>query len=257
MREIMCHAHLPPAAHGESVMPTNHILIVEDDKELSKMLQLELKGQGYETTAARDGLEGLRQFHAVHPDLVMLDIALPMMDGRAVCQRIREVSDVPILMMTAHAVSEEDIVQGLNIGADEFMIKPLRPMELQARIRALLRRARAYDPNQSLPTRYQDDYLVVDVPMRRVTARGEDVRLTPTEFKLLTLFVQHPGAVLSFQHLLEQVWGFEYTTEHHYPRIYVSHLRRKIEPDVKEPTYIQSEYGVGYRFILKENGSLS
>jgi DNA-binding response OmpR family regulator len=225
------------------------ILVVEDDKEVARMLQLDLKGQGYEVVLARDGLEGLRVFHSAHPDLLILDVALPLMDGRTVCQRVREVSDAPILMITAHAVSEEDIVQGLNIGADEFMIKPLRPNEFQARVRALLRRSRAYDPNQNLPTNYKDDYLDVDIPLRRVLIKGEDVRLTPTEFKLLALFVQHPGAVLTFQQLLEQVWGFEYTREHHYPRIYVSHLRRKIEPDMKNPTYIQSEYGVGYRFI--------
>jgi DNA-binding response OmpR family regulator len=133
-----------------------HILLVEDDKELVRMLQLDLIAQGYEVTIARDGLDGLHQFHSVHPDLVVLDIALPLMDGRTVCQRIREVSDAPILMMTAHAVSEEEIVQGLNLGADEFMLKPLRPAEFQARIRALLRRSRAYEPNPSLATKYAD-----------------------------------------------------------------------------------------------------
>jgi DNA-binding response OmpR family regulator len=231
-----------------------HILIVEDDKELSRMLQLDLKAQGYEVSAARDGIDGLRLFHSVHPDLVVLDIALPLMDGRAICQRIREISDVPIMMMTAHAVSEEEMVQGLNLGADEFMIKPLRPAEFQARVRALLRRSRAYDASVSSPMRYQDDYLSVDLLQRRVTVDRQDVRLTPTEFKLLALFIQNPGTVISFQQLLEQVWGFEYTRENHYPRIYVSHLRRKLEPDVRNPTYIQSEYGVGYRFIPQTSG---
>jgi two-component system KDP operon response regulator KdpE len=173
------------------------------------------------------------------------------MDGRTVCQRIRELSDTPVLMVTAHAVTEEDIVQGLNIGADEFMIKPLRNLEFQARVKALLRRARVSDPDRNLPTQYSDDYLSVDIPLRRVSVANEEVRLTPTEFKLLATFVQHPGEVMSFQQLLEQVWGFEYTREHHYPRIYVSHLRRKIEPDFKNPMYIQSEYGVGYRFIRR------
>ncbi len=234
---------------------TANILVIDDDKSLSRMLQLDLKTQGYEVMTARDGLEGLRMFNTHRPDLVVLDIALPLMDGRTVCQRIREVSNAPILMITAHAVSEEDIVQGLNIGADEFMIKPLRPNEFQARVRALLRRANAYDPNLNLPTAYQDDYLSVDIPLRRVRINDHEVRLTPTEFKLLALFVQHPGVVLTFQQLLEQVWGFEYTREHHYPRIYVSHLRRKIEPDIKNPTYIQSEYGIGYRFIQQVQGS--
>lgn len=229
------------------------VLIIEDDKELARLLQLDLRQQGYEVAITHDGLEGLRTFHSLKPNLVVLDIALPMMDGRTVCQRIRELSDVPVLMMTAHAVTEEDIVQGLNIGADEFMIKPLRNQEFQARVKALLRRARLSDPDKNLPTGYHDNYLVVDIPLRRVSVADQEVRLTPTEFKLLATFVQHPGEVLTFQQLLEQVWGFEYTREHHYPRIYVSHLRRKIEPDFKNPTYIQSEYGIGYRFIRRDS----
>lgn len=224
------------------------VLLVEDDRDLARLLESDLKNQGFAVELARDGLDGLRLYHAVRPDLVVLDIALPLMDGRAVCQRIREVSDVPILMMTAHAVTEQDIVQGLNLGADEFLLKPLRSMEFIARIRALLRRARNNAPDECLPSRYEDDHLVVDVPLRRVVVAGQEVRLTPTEFKLLAMLVQHPDQVLTFQQLLEQVWGFEYQREHHYPRIYVSHLRRKIEPDVKSPTYIQSEYGIGYRF---------
>lgn len=210
---------------------------------------MELRGQGYEVEAAGDGLDGLRLFHTRRPDLVVLDISLPSMDGRTVCQRIREISDVPILMMTAHAIREEDIVNGLNIGADEFMIKPLRNMEFLARVKALLRRARLSEEDGELPQGYHDDYLVVDVPLRRVIVANEELRMTPTEFKLLALLVQHPGEVITFQQLLEQVWGYEYNRENHYPRIYVSHLRRKIEPDAKNPTYIQSEYGVGYRFV--------
>ncbi|MCS7070288.1 MAG: response regulator transcription factor, partial [Anaerolinea sp.] len=196
------------------------ILIVDDDKELTKLLQSDLREAGYDALIAFDGLEGLRQFHSARPDLVILDVAMPHMDGRIVCQRIREVSDVPILMMSAHAISEEDIVNGLNIGADEFMIKPLRSAEFRARINALLRRARLAEQDSSLPTSYQDNYLSVDIPLRRVSVNGRDVRLTPTEFKLLALFVQHPDEVLTFQQLLEDVWGFEYNRENHYPRIY-------------------------------------
>lgn len=227
---------------------TARVLIVEDDRDLVRLLEAELRREGYVVDTAADGLDGLRAFHAVHPDLVVLDIALPLMDGRTVCQRIREGSDIPILLMTAHAVTEQDIVQGLNLGADEFLVKPLRSMEFLARIRALLRRARTQDPDAGLPTQYADAHLTVDVPLRRVTVQDSPIRLTPTEFKLLAMLIQHPDQVLTFQNLLEQVWGFEYQREHHYPRIYVSHLRRKIEPDAKNPTYIQSEYGIGYRF---------
>lgn len=229
------------------------VLIIEDDKEMSRLLQLDLKRSGYEATTANNGLDGLRLFHESRPDLVVLDIALPQMDGWTVCQRIRELSEVPILMMTAHAVSEEEIAEGLNLGADEFMLKPLRNIEFHARIKALLRRAKASDSTKNQPVVYHDEYLSVDLASRRVYAGGTELRLTPTEFKLLETFIRNSGQVLTFQQLLEQVWGFEYTSEHHYPRIYVSHLRRKIEPDAKNPTYIQNEYGVGYRFTGHEN----
>lgn len=230
---------------------TSRILIVEDDKEVSRLLQLDLKRNGYEVVAANNGIEGLRVFHSSKPDLVVLDVALPLMDGRMVCQRIRELSDVPILMMTAHAVTEEDIARGLDMGADEYLLKPIRPVEFQARVRALLRRNKPLEEEKPMPTVYQDEYLNVDLNARRVYINGEELRLTPTEFKLLAMFIQHPGEVLTFQQLLERVWGFEYTREHHYPRIYVSHLRHKIEPDPKNPTYIQNEYGIGYRFLKR------
>jgi DNA-binding response OmpR family regulator len=227
------------------------VLIIEDDREMNRLLQLDLERNGYEATIATNGLDGLRMFHELRPNLVVLDVALPMMDGLTVCQRIRELSNVPILMMTAHAVSEEEIAKGLNLGADEYMIKPIRNIEFHARVKALLRRAQQSDPEGEQPITYADDYLTVDVDARRVWVAGQEIRLTPTEFKLLSTFVRHRGQVLTFQQLLEQVWGFEYQTEHHYPRIYVSHLRRKIEPDPAAPTYIQNEYGVGYRFTGK------
>jgi len=225
------------------------VLIIEDDEELLRLLQLDLKRHNFDVTVSMNGLDGLKLFQELMPDLVVLDVALPLMDGLTVCERIREISNVPILMMTAHAVSEQDIAEGLNRGADEYMLKPLGKIEFHARIKALLRRARlSEDPSQAI-TYYNDDYLSVDLKSRRVSVDNEEIRLTPTEFKLLATFVRHPGAVLSFQQLLEVVWGAEYTSEHHYPRIYVSHLRRKIEPDAKNPTYIHNEYGVGYRFV--------
>lgn len=227
------------------------VLIIEDDREMNRLLQLDLERHGYEPSLATNGLDGLRMFHELRPNLVVLDVALPMMDGLTVCQRIHELSNVPILIMTAHAVSEEEIAKGLNLGADEYMIKPIRNIEFHARVKALLRRAQLNDEDGSQPITYADDYLTVDIDARRVWVGGAEIRLTPTEFKLLATFVRHRGQVLTFQQLLEQVWGYEYTTEHHYPRIYVSHLRRKIEPDPTAPTYIQNEYGVGYRFTGK------
>jgi DNA-binding response OmpR family regulator len=227
------------------------VLIIEDDSEMNRLLQLDLEQHGYEVHIAHNGLEGLRSFHEARPNLVVLDVALPMMDGLTVCQRIRELSNVPILIVTAHAVTEEEIAKGLNLGADEYMLKPIRNIEFHARVRALLRRAQRSDDDNTQPLVYADDYLTIDINARRVWVSGQEIRLTPTEFKLLSTFVRHRGQVLTFQQLLEQVWGYEYQTEHHYPRIYVSHLRRKIEPDPRTPTYIQNEYGIGYRFVGK------
>jgi DNA-binding response OmpR family regulator len=227
------------------------VLIVEDDADLNRLMELDLKRHGYEVYTARDGREGLRLFHETRPNLVLLDVALPGMNGLVVCQRIRELSNVPIVIMTAHAVTEAEMAEGLDLGADEYLLKPLRKLEFHARLKALLRRAQISDDVQPQVASYADDYLTVDIEDRRVCVGGKEIRLTPTEFKLLATFIRHKGQVLTFQQLLEQVWGYEYNTEHHYPRIYVSHLRRKIEPDPKNPTYIQNEYGVGYRFIGK------
>lgn len=225
------------------------VLIIEDDEELLRLLQLDLQRHDFEVMSSTNGQEGLKLFQEALPDLVVLDVALPVMDGLTVCERIREISNVPILMMTGHAISEQDIAEGLNRGADEYMIKPLGKIEFHARIKALLRRARHSDDQTPMITEYHDHYLSVDLKARRVSVNDGEIRLTPTEFKLLATFIRNPGRVLSFQQLLEEVWGAEYTSEHHYPRIYVSHLRRKIEPDAKSPTYIHNEYGVGYRFV--------
>lgn len=226
------------------------ILIVEDDKDFSRLLQLDLKQNGYSVMAAENGTDGLRIYHEAKPKLVILDIALPQMNGLEVCAQIRQSSNVPILMITGHALSEGEIVEGLEAGADDYLTKPLRKLELQARVKALLRRAEFENPPPTTAG-YVDQYLTVDLKTRRVLTAGKEVRLTPTEYKLLVAFIRHPGEVLTFEALLEEVWGAAYVNEHHYPRIYVSHLRRKIEPDPQNPVYIQNEYGIGYRFIGK------
>lgn len=225
------------------------VLIIEDDKELSRILQMDLEINGFDVHAAYDGAKGLQKFSEIKPELVVLDISLPSMDGLTVCKKIREHSNVPILMMTASAVTDAEIAEGLNVGADEYMLKPLSGIEFHARVNALLRRARITSDEKEVVTSYEDKHLSVDITSRRVYVDGEEMRLTPTEFKLLAMFIQHRGEVLTFQQLLENVWGPEYKNEHHYPRIYVSHLRRKIEPDLKYPTYIHNEYGIGYRFV--------
>jgi two-component system, OmpR family, KDP operon response regulator KdpE len=230
------------------------VLIVEDDKEMSKLLKLDLEVNGYKVFTSDNGIDGFRLFQQLKPDLVVLDVSLPGMGGMEVCQKVREISDVPILMMTAQAVTEQDIANGLNTGADEFMLKPLPNIEFHARVRALLRRAGLAEQQREEDSSYADDYLIVDLATRRVTVDGEEIRLTPTEFRLLSMFIQKRGLVIGFLEILEYVWGPEYKNEHHYPRIYVAHLRRKIEPDLKYPTYIHNEYGIGYRFVGKEAG---
>ena len=171
---------------------------------------------------------------------------MPKLDGYDVCQRIREVSSTPVIMLTARG-REEDIIRGLDIGADDYITKPFQVKVLTARVRANLRRARS-GPEPTEAIIYSDDHLSVDLEKRRITAGGELVKLTPTEYKLLALLVKNKGRVLEFRQMLENVWGFEYIDDIDYLRVYVWHLRRKIEPDPKNPVYVLNELNVGYRF---------
>jgi two-component system KDP operon response regulator KdpE len=168
------------------------------------------------------------------------------MDGWTVCQRIREFSDVPTIMVTAKD-QDSDIIRGLELGADDYVVKPVRIPVLVARVKACLRRADLV-PTEKPEMNYADKYLVVDLPARRVLTNDEPVKLTPTEFSLLARLVQSAGRVLSYKQLLEDVWGWEYTDDIDYLRIYIWHLRQKIEQDPKNPRYILTEHGVGYRF---------
>jgi two-component system KDP operon response regulator KdpE len=222
------------------------ILIVDDEEAIRDSLGRRLAREGYDVVTAANGLDGLRNFHSEHPDLVILDIVIPEMDGLTVCQRIREVSDTPIIMLSAQAIEEDDIVEGLNAGADEYLMKPVRGNEFVARINAVMRRASMSASDST--TTYDDGYLSIDFQRRHVHVNGERVHLTPTEFKLLMVLVDNAGKVVPQRDLLEQVWGQEYVEDIYYPRVYISQLRRKIEPDQSNPTYIQTEHRVGYRF---------
>jgi two-component system KDP operon response regulator KdpE len=222
------------------------VLIVDDEQPIREALGRKLRRDGFTVLLASDGLEGLRTFHAERPDVVVLDYKMPEMDGLTVCQRIREVAETPIMMLSAKAITEEDVIEGLNAGADEYLIKPVRMNEFVARVQALLRRAQM--SSVEAETGYNDGYLVIDPQRRRVFVDGEPVHLTPTEFKLLVVLLENAGRVVPQRELLEQVWGSEYVDDVYYPRVYVSQLRRKIEPDASNPTYIQTEHRVGYRF---------
>jgi DNA-binding response OmpR family regulator len=209
------------------LMNNEKVLVVDDDPALLPLIEYTFSREGYEVYCAADGKEALRQFFAHRPNLVLLDIMMPRLDGWETCRRIREVSDVPIIMLTARG-QDEDIVRGLDYGADDYLTRP--PAE--------------YEQAAS----YADDYLTVDLKERRVTVRGEAVKLTPTEYRLLAYLVQNAGHVLSFRQILQNVWGWEYQDDVDYVRVYIWHLRQKLEEDRGDPKYIQTEIGAGYRF---------
>ena len=223
----------------------DRILVIDDNPKLLRGLQDILEGVGYQVITAGGGREAMCLVYAEHLDLIILDVMMPELDGWQVCQRVREMSDVPIIMLTAKA-EREDIVKGLNLGADDYIVKPFSVEELLARVRAILRRARTdLTPSEE---GYSDDYLSINLDDRRVLVNGELVSLTPTEYKLLALLVKNNGRVLEFRHILESIWGPEYVDETDYVRTYVWHLRRKLEPDPKNPRYMVSELSTGYRF---------
>lgn len=223
------------------------VMIVDDEAAIREALGRKLTRDGYDVVLCRDGLEAVRSFHAERPDLVVLDIVMPEgMDGLTVCRRIREVADTPIMMLSANAITEKDIIDGLNAGADEYLIKPVRLNEFIARVQALLRRVQM--ASAEAEQQYDDGYLSVDMHRRHVYVCGRRIHLTPTEYKLLAVLMENAGRVVHQRELLEQVWGREYINDIYYPRVYISQLRRKIERDASSPVYIQTEHRVGYRF---------
>ncbi len=198
---------------------------------------------------AGSGQEGLRLLFTEKPDLVFLDVVMPRMDGWQTCQRIREISDIPIIMLTGKQKAEEDIVRGLDYGADEYLFKPVGSRELVARVRAVLRRIELpFSAEVKREVTYADDFLTVDIAERKVMVKGERVKLTPREFRMFALLVENAGHILTHKELLEKVWGWEYIDDLDYVRIYISHLRQKIEPDSTLPRYVITEPGVGYYF---------
>jgi len=230
------------------------ILVVDDEEVIRDALERALIKDNHEVTACGDGLEGLKVFHVFRPDLVVLDIVMPGMDGLTVCRRIREVADTPIMMLSAQAITEESIIEGLNAGADEYIIKPVRLNEFVARVNALLRRAQMVTSDNDQG--YNDGYLMVDLHRRHVYVKNQKKHLTPTEFKLLAMLIEHAGHVVSQRDLLEQVWGQEYVNDIYYPRVYIAQLRRKIEPNPANPVYILTEHRIGYRFEKQLPGSI-
>ena len=229
------------------------ILVVDDDPTFVKLVEQVLTSKGVQVVKAYNGKEALRLLFAEKPDLVLLDVVMPEMDGWQTCTRIRDVSDVPIIFLTGAQKTEADVVRGLDYGADEYIVKPVGNRELVARVQAVLRRAELPSTlEEKDKTSFSDDYLTVNVFERKVIINGERVKLTPIEFRLLAYLLENANRILTHKQLLEKVWGWEYTDDVDYVRIYISHLRQKIEPDPATPKYIVTEVGVGYLFQKPE-----
>ena len=229
---------------------TATVLLIEDDFVLSETLRLMLSKKGFTVEVAGDAITGLQKAYANKPDVILLDIMLPGMDGWQACARFREMSNVPIIMLTAVG-SDENIVKGLDMGADDYIIKPVTAEELTARIRALLRRVSISSSTTNGSRRGQIltcDYLTIDFDKHEVSVDGNRVDLSPTEFRLLSALARNKGRMLPHEFLLNEVWGPEYTGDIDYLRLYISYLRRKLEKDLNKPSLIHNEWGVGYRF---------
>jgi two-component system KDP operon response regulator KdpE len=220
------------------------ILIVDDEPGLRELVRINLEHEGFAVLQAENGVQGLAMIQEEQPDLVILDVMMPEMDGWEVCRRLREFSTVPVLMLTAR-VQSQDIVAGLESGADDYLLKPFNMDELMARIRALLRRV----PSPNRPIIAGNSEIQIDKQKREVLVRGEPVDLTPTEYDLLVMLAEHAGAVLDHETLLRGVWGQEYTKDNDYLKVYIWHLRRKLEQDPRDPELLLTEWGVGYRLV--------
>jgi len=219
------------------------VLVVDDDPQLLRALRITLTANGYEVTTAVDGTSALASAGRQPPEIVVLDLGLPDLDGVTVVQGLRGWCTAPIIVLSArHA--EADKVDALDAGADDYMTKPFGAHELLARLRAALRRAA---PAADVPV-VTTGAFTVDLAAKRVTTSGGEVRLTPTEWHLLEVLVRHPGKLVGHRQLLQEVWGPAYETETNYLRVYLANLRRKLEPDPTRPRYLITEPGIGYRF---------
>jgi DNA-binding response OmpR family regulator len=249
------------------------VLIVDDDADLLQLAGLIFKKAGARVITANDGLDGISKFFTYHPDLIILDVMLPGSSGFDICQRIRQVSEAPLIFLTA-LNQEHEMLQGLAAGADDFLSKPFNPEILLARARAVLRRTQRSSGNngsngshkhngsnntngsngngETASFSYNDGYLSIDIERHEVLIDRKRVKLTPIEFRLLAYLARNGGKLLSFDRILANVWGDQYQGSMDYVHVYVSHLRRKIEQDVRNPRYILTVHGEGYIFEKRE-----
>ena len=222
------------------------VLVVEDEPTVSEVVERYLRREGYEVAVAADGSEGLRLAREWAPELVVLDLKLPRMDGLEVCRQLRRDSQVPIIMLTARS-EETDRVVGLELGADDYMVKPFSPRELVARVKSVLRRV-SFGPVQAPGGTLRFDNLTINPGTRGVTAGGKDVRLTAKEFDLLMFFASHPGQVFARDQLMDQVWDYTFAADSSTVTVHIRRLREKVEADPMRPRYIKTVWGVGYKF---------
>lgn len=220
------------------------LLIIDDDKGLDELLGDYFAGQGYSVRSAGNGKLGLRAMYERQPDIVLLDVTMPEKDGWETLRRIREISNLPVIMLTARG-DEADILQGFSLGADDYVTKPFSFAQLSARIRAVLGRS---PQENTAETKLSAGGLEVDMRLKRVWRDGQPLALTPTEFKLLVTLMHHEGDVVSPKDLVKEVWGAQYASEIGHVRRYIWHLRQKIEPDPENPRYVHNDRGFGYRF---------
>lgn len=228
-------------------MSKQRVLVIDDEPVLCKVVKDAFTHAGYDVITATNGPEGLRQLYNCQPDLVILDVMMPEMNGWEVCLQIRQLSDVPVIMLTA-LTREQEVIHGLNCGADDYVTKPFSPSILLARAEAIFRRIAASPSATSKVVPYNDGYLTIDLEARRVLVRGQPIRLSQTEYRLLIFMFQRAGKVLTFQQILTNVWGELYQGDVANIHSYIWSLRQKLEPNPRLPTYLHTEHGVGYRF---------
>ncbi|WP_425059399.1 Transcriptional regulatory protein KdpE [Sporomusa carbonis] len=220
------------------------VLVIDDEPQIRKLLKVSLGAHGYEIDESTTGVDGINRVAAFKPDLLIIDLGLPDMDGKDVVKTIREWSQTPIIVLTARD-QEQEKIEALDAGADDYVTKPFSVGELMARMRVSLRRSAATEHEPVITC----GGLVVDLVQRRVTVDGREVKLTPTEYELIKILAQHRGRVLTHKQLLKAVWGAAYNEDTHYIRVYIGQLRRKLEENPTQPRYIITESGVGYRLM--------
>ncbi len=223
------------------------ILIVDDELRMRRFIRMNMDLEGYQVIEAENGIQALDRVRQFTPDLVVMDVMMPEMDGFETLELLREISTVPVILLTVRS-DEEDITRGLDLGADDYITKPFSPPVLTSRVGAVLRRAQWPAPPPRTVLKI-DDRLSIDFNRHQVIVNGERIDLRPTEYRLLNHLIQNAGWVVPHDTLLAKVWGYEYRDETHYLRLYINYLRKKIEEDPANPQYILTERGVGYRFV--------